>query len=128
MSKFSNSEFEKLTVNFWLYSKAHRIGSPRLPPSFDKVLNQGGIDFDKDYPLNRFFPAFSVVLNGLEENDYLIFYSIYLSPIYLNEKKIPIKVLASKLGINRRNFYKKADSIANKVWKKTKDLTMTSLY
>jgi hypothetical protein len=125
MSKrLTDPEFEELCVNFWQYAKAHRYGGPRLPPGFDKVLNQGSSDRYVDYPLNPYFPAFTIVLDGLELLEQIAFYSVYICSAYRNGKRVPIKVIASEVGINRANFYKKADKVANDAWKQTKNITI----
>ena len=131
MSKrFSDPDFEQLCVNFWQIAKAHQYGGPRLPPSFSKVLNQGSMDYNKDYPLNPYFPAFVMVVDSLEIGEQIAFYAIYIGSAYRLGKKVPIKVIANEIGVNRSNFYKKADRAAKKAWLQTKAIMYlyTTLY
>ena len=122
--RFTDPEFEEICVNFWQYAKAHRYDGPRLPPAFYNILNEGSTERGTDYPLNPYFPALTMVIDSLEEIEQIAFYAVYISAGYRNGRKIPIKVLASEVGINRANFYKKADSVAQKAWKQAKNLTM----
>ena len=122
--RFNDPDFEELCVNFWLYAKAHKYGGPRLPPSFDKVLNQGSSDYPVDYPLNPYFPALTMVLDSLEMIEQIAFYSVYVCAAYRHGRKVPIKVIASEVGINRANFYKKADKVAHDAWKQAKNIAM----
>ena len=122
--RFTDPDFEELCVNFWRYAKAHRYGGPRLPPSFSKVLNEGSVESTADYPLNPYFPALTLILDSLEMIDQIAFYAVYISAAYRNGRKIPIKVIASEVGINRANFYKKADKVANDAWKQAKNITI----
>ena len=125
MSKrFTDPDFEEICVNFWHYAKAHRYGGPRLPPGFAKVLNEGSATYEVDYPLNKYFPALALVIESFDPVEQIAFYAVYISAGYRNGRKIPIKVLASEVGINRANFYKKADSVAQRAWKQAKNLTM----
>jgi len=122
--RFTDPEFEEICVNFWHYAKAHRYGGPRLPPGFAKVLNEGSATHEVDYPLNKYFPALALVIESFDPVEQIAFYAVYISAGYRNGRKIPIKVLASEVGINRANFYKKADSVAQRAWKQAKNLTM----
>ena len=125
MSKrFIDPEFEEICVNFWQYAKAHRYDGPRLPPSFAKVLNEGSPDKPINYPLNIYFPALAIIIDSLDIKDQIAFYAVYICSAYRQGKKVPIKVIANEIGINRANFYKKADKVAQQSWKQAKNLTM----
>ena len=127
MSKrFDDPEFEELCINFWEYVRAHRYFSPRLPPAFSFVLESGSGNADVDYPLNPYFPAFITVIDHLEELERIAFYSVYICSFYRHGKKLPIKSIANEMGINKANFYKKANNVARKSWRKTKDLSTLS--
>lgn len=122
--RFTDPDFEEICVNFWQYAKAHRYDGPRLPPAFYNILNEGSTERGVDYPLNPYFPALTMVIDSLEETEQIAFYAVYICSAYRNGKKVPIKVIASEIGINRANFYKKADSVARKSWNQAKNLTM----
>lgn len=120
--RFTDPEFEEVCVNFWRYVRAHRFFAPRMPPAFSFVVQEGGSNPDVDYPLNPFFPALVVALDELPADEQIAFYAVYICSAYRKGKKVPIKVIAYEMGINKANFYKKANNTARKVWNKAKNL------
>ena len=120
--RFTDPEFEEICENFWRYVRAHRFFAPRMPPAFSFVLQEGGANPDVDYPLNPLFPALVTVIDSLPSDEQVSFYAVYICSAYRKGKKVPIKVIASEMGINKANFYKKANNTARKCWIRAKNL------
>jgi len=120
--RFTDPIFEEICENFWLYSRAHKFFAPRMPPAFNFVMQEGNVNPDVDYPLNPHFPALVTVVNSLPSDEQVAFYAVYICSAYRKGKKVPVKVIASEMGINKANFYKKANNTAKKVWPKVVNL------
>jgi len=124
MAKLNDSEFQELCLNFWVLTRANRLDAPRPPPSYHKIMMGGEADRPmQDLPLNKYFPALCITLSSFTEREQIAFYVVYISSPYRNGKKLPMKTVASELGLNRPNVYKMAHETAFKVWRKTKELT-----
>ena len=121
-SRFTDPEFEEICINFWRYVRAHRFLSPRMPPAFSFVLEAGSGNVDIDFPLNPYFPALVTVVDSLEVDEQIAFYAVYICSAYRKGKKVPVKTIAGELGINKSNFYKKANNTARKAWTRAKNL------
>lgn len=121
--RFTDPEFEEICENFWRYVRAHRFFAPRMPPAFSFVVQEGGANPDVDYPLSPYFPALATVVDSLPIDEQIAFYAVYICSAYRKGKKVPIKVIASEMGINKANFYKKANTTARKIWPKVVNLT-----
>ena len=127
MAKVQDPEFQEVCLNFWALTRANKIDAPRPPPSYHKIMMGGEADrAPQDLPLNKYFPALCVTLAGFAEKEQIAFYVVYISSPYRNGKKLPMKIVASELGLNRPNVYKLANETAAKVWRKTKELTELS--
>jgi len=117
MSKrFTDPVFEDICVNFWRYVKAHRFLSPHMPSASSFVLEVGSGNADVDYPLSPYFPALMIAIESLAEDEQIAFYAVYICSAYRKGKKVPVKTIANEMGINKANFYKKANNSAKKVW------------
>lgn len=121
--RFTDPEFEEICENFWRYVRAHRFFAPRMPPAFSFVVQEGGSNPDVDYPLSPYFPALAIVIDSLPTDEQVAFYAVYICSAYRKGKKVPIKVIASEMGINKANFYKKANTTARKIWPRVVNLT-----
>jgi DNA-binding XRE family transcriptional regulator len=125
--KFKNEDFENLCINFWAYSKAHKALAPKPPSPFLNVMMRGALAGDSvDRPLNPMFSAFVLSLNDLPEHRQIAFYATWICSAYRNGKKVPIKVLASELGVTKTTFYRWANEDAKEVWRQTLKLTQLS--
>jgi DNA-binding XRE family transcriptional regulator len=69
-----------------------------------------------DYPINPMYSAFVMCLNSLPEERQIAFYAVYIGNAYRNGKKVPIKSLASEIGVSRKAIYEWADNAAREVW------------
>ena len=93
-----------------------------MPPAFSFVLEASSGNGEVDFPLSPYFPALTTVIDSLETEEQIAFYAVYICSAYRKGKKVPIKVIISEMGINKANFYKKANNTARKAWIRTKNL------
>ena len=116
---FDKQAFGLFCVGYVEWLKAIKKLAPPPPPGFFWVLHQGAPNMGEwDSPMSPLFSAFFTATTGYEDKDLIPMWVVYMQPLYERGKKVPVKVLAQRLGISPRHFYDTAHEVAEKLYKR----------
>lgn len=118
----NKQEFNIFAIQYLEWSRGIRKLGPPPPPGQFAIINRGSADYDWDSPLSPRFSAFSLALVAFEPREIAPMWSVYFERPTDKGKRIPIKSAASKLGMSRAHFYKLADEMAERLYKRSLDI------
>ncbi|APB99039.1 hypothetical protein A4F89_06705 [Polynucleobacter asymbioticus] len=120
------NEFSVFAVQFIEWRRGIRRLAPPPPPGFFWMIHKGASDVDWDSPMSPLFSAFNLAMAGYDVKELAPMWSVYfVRPKGSDNKRIPVKVLASKLGISHRHFYDKANEMAERLYRRSFDIMQT---
>lgn len=116
------NEFSIFAVGYLEWSRGIRKLGPPPPPGQFAIINKGSADYDWDSPLSPRFSAFSLALVAFDPKEIAPMWSVYFERPREYGKRIPVKALASKLGISQRHFYNMANEVAERLYRRSLDI------
>ena len=115
-------EFNIFAIQFIEWRRGIKKLAPPAPPGFFAVLQKGSADFDWDSPMSPQFSAFNLAMAAFDIKEIAPMWAVYFERPKEHGKRIPVKALASRLGISHRHFYNLADEMAERLYRRSLDL------